>query len=42
MVSSLYGVDQEDKSFWIYLEADAGKLEGVSLELISKGREMCD
>lgn len=42
MVSSLYGVDQEDKSFWIYLEADAGKLEGVSLELIAKGREMCD
>ena len=42
MVSSLYGVDQEGKSIWVYLEVEAGGLAGVSLELIAKGRAMCD
>ena len=42
MVSSLYGIDQEGKSIWVYLEVEAGGLAGVSLELIAKGREICD
>ncbi len=42
MVSSLYGIDQESKSIWVYLEVEAGGLAGVSLELIAKGRQMCD
>jgi electron transfer flavoprotein alpha subunit len=42
MVASLYGVDQEAKSIWVYLEVDGGKLAGVSLELITKGRQVCD
>jgi electron transfer flavoprotein alpha subunit len=42
MVSSLYGVDQETRSIWVYLEGSAEHLAGVSLELIAKGREMCD
>jgi electron transfer flavoprotein alpha subunit len=42
MVSSLYGVDQERKSICVYLEIDAGKFESVSLELIAKGRQICD
>ena len=42
MATSLYGIDQENKSVWVYLEVEAGGLVGVSLELISKGRQMCD
>ena len=42
MVASLYGPDQEAKSIWIYLEVDGGLLAGVSLELIDKGRQVCD
>jgi electron transfer flavoprotein alpha subunit len=42
MVSSLYGKDQETKSIWVYLEGNAERAAGVSLELIAKGRQMCD
>ena len=42
MVASLYSLDQETKSIWVYLEVDGGGLAGVSLELIAKGREVCD
>jgi electron transfer flavoprotein alpha subunit len=42
MVASLYGVAQESKAIWIYLEVDRGGLTGVSKELISKGRQICD
>ena len=42
MVASLYGVDQETKSIWVYLEVDGEVLAGVTLELIAKGREICD
>jgi electron transfer flavoprotein alpha subunit len=42
MVASLYGVDQESKAIWIYLEVEAGGLAGVSIELIAKGRQVCD
>jgi electron transfer flavoprotein alpha subunit len=42
MVASLYGVDQETKSIWVYLEVDGNQLAGVSLELLAKGRQVCD
>jgi electron transfer flavoprotein alpha subunit len=42
MITSLYGIDQESKSIWVYLEVEAGGLAGVSSELIAKGRQMCD
>lgn len=42
MVSSLYGVSEEGKEIWVYLEQDGGQLEGVSLELLVKGRQMAD
>jgi electron transfer flavoprotein alpha subunit len=42
MVSSLYSLDQESKSVWIYLEVESGSLAGVTLELIAKGRKICD
>lgn len=42
MVSSLYGIEQESKSVWVYLEVERGVIEGVSLELIAKGRQLCD
>jgi electron transfer flavoprotein alpha subunit len=42
MVASLYGVNQEAKSIWIYMEVDGGSLAGVTLALIAKGRQVCD
>jgi electron transfer flavoprotein alpha subunit len=42
MGSSLYGIEQERKSIWVYLEVEAGGLAGVSLELITQGRQMCN
>lgn len=42
MVSSLYSLDQESKSVWIHLEVESGMLAGVTLELIAKGRQICD
>jgi electron transfer flavoprotein alpha subunit len=42
MVASLYGAAQESKSIWVYLEVDRGGLTGVSKELITKGRQICD
>lgn len=42
MVNSLYSVEQEDKVIWVYLEHESGVLGGVSLELLSKGRELAD
>lgn len=42
MVASLYGVAQECKAIWIYLEVERGRLTGVSRELIAKGRQICD
>lgn len=40
MAKSVYSVKEESKSIWVYLEQEGGVLEGVSLELLSKGREM--
>lgn len=42
MVASLYGISEESKEIWVYLEQEAGLLECVSLELLAKGREMAD
>ena len=42
MVASLYGVQEEYKAIWVYMEQDSGALENVSLELLHKGREMAD
>ena len=42
MVASLYGVGEEKKALWVFLEQAAGAYEGVSLELLSKGRQLAD
>lgn len=42
MDKSLYGIDQEEKSILVFLEQTEGVLEGVSLELLSKGRQLAD
>ncbi|MFU8772853.1 MAG: electron transfer flavoprotein subunit alpha/FixB family protein [Anaerolineales bacterium] len=42
MVASLYGIEQENKAIWVFLEQEKGVLEPVSLELLTKGREMAD
>jgi len=42
MVASLYGVQEECKVIWVYMEQEGGTLENVSLELLHKGREMAD
>jgi len=42
MVKSLYGIKEETKSIWVFLEQSDGVLESVSLELLSKGRQMAD
>ena len=42
MVESLYGVGEETKSIWIFIEHDSNQLEGVSLELLGKGRQLAD
>ncbi len=42
MVASLYGVQEEQKSVWVFLEQSGGNLENVSLELLSKGRQLAD
>ncbi|MCJ7622445.1 MAG: electron transfer flavoprotein subunit alpha/FixB family protein [Anaerolineaceae bacterium] len=42
MVASLYGISKEKKVIWVYLEQEDGVLENVSLELLSRGRELAD
>jgi electron transfer flavoprotein alpha subunit len=42
MVASLFSVEEEQKSIWVYLEGDSGVFEDVSLELLAQGREMAD
>ncbi len=41
-VESLYGVDDEAKAIWVFLEQMGGSLEGVGLELLAQGRRMAD
>ncbi len=42
MAASLYGVAEEQKAIWVFLEQESGTLEGVSLELLAKGRQLAD
>lgn len=42
MVDSLYGRHEECKAIWVFLETHEGKLEGVSLELLGKSRQIAD
>ena len=42
MVASLYNRDQEKQVICVFLEQEGGRLETVSLELLSKGRELAD
>ena len=42
MVASLYGAAEEQKTIWVFLEQEGGVLEGVSLELLAKGRNLAD
>lgn len=42
MPPSRYGIKEENKSIWVYLEQDEGVFENVALEMLSKGREMAD
>ncbi len=41
MTDSLYGPDKA-RGIWVYLEQQGGELEGVSLELLAKARELAD
>jgi electron transfer flavoprotein alpha subunit len=41
MTKSLYGA-KEASGIWVYLEQSQGQLEGVSLELVGKARELAD
>lgn len=42
MAASLYGPQDEQKTIWVFLEQREGTLEDVSLELLSKGRQLAD
>jgi electron transfer flavoprotein alpha subunit len=42
MVASLYGIEEERKTIWVFLEQEGGSLEDVSLELLAQGRAMAD
>jgi electron transfer flavoprotein alpha subunit len=42
MAASLYGVEEETKSIWVYLEQEGDTLADVSLEVLSKGRQLAD
>jgi electron transfer flavoprotein alpha subunit len=42
LVSSLYGVNDEQKAIWVFLEQMEGEVERVSLEILSKGRQLAD
>jgi electron transfer flavoprotein alpha subunit len=42
MAASLYGIAEERKTIWVFLEHWQDALERVSLELLAKGRELAD
>jgi electron transfer flavoprotein alpha subunit len=42
MAASIYSINEEKKTIWVYLESDQGTLEGVSLEMLTKGRQLAD
>jgi electron transfer flavoprotein alpha subunit len=41
-VKSLYGIEDESKAIWVFLEQMGGTPEGVGLELLAHGRRMAD
>ncbi len=42
MAQSLYEVDSEEPAIWVFLEQEDQAIENVSLEILSKGRQMAD
>jgi electron transfer flavoprotein alpha subunit len=42
MFTGRYSPEEERKAIWVYLEQTQGSFEGVSLELLAKGRQMAD
>jgi hypothetical protein len=42
MVDSSYNPQQQNPAIWVFLESENRNLEAVSLELLSKGRELAD
>ncbi|HET7087442.1 MAG TPA: electron transfer flavoprotein subunit alpha/FixB family protein [Anaerolineae bacterium] len=42
MPASLYSADQAHNAIWVFLEQEGGILERVSLELLSKGRQLAN
>jgi electron transfer flavoprotein alpha subunit len=42
MVASRYTAEEQRQAIWVYLEQTGGELEGVSLELLGKGRQLAD
>jgi electron transfer flavoprotein alpha subunit len=42
MVASLYSVEEENQTIWVYLEHEETELAGISLELLAKGRQLAD
>lgn len=42
MAKSLYGVDSEESAIWVFLEQEGQAIENVSLEILSRGRQMAD
>ncbi len=42
MADSLYGIAEESKSIWVFLEHEEQRLEQVTLELLNKSREIAD
>jgi electron transfer flavoprotein alpha subunit len=42
MAQSLYGIDSEESAIWVFLEQEDQAIENVSLEILTKGRQMAD
>lgn len=42
MATSLYDASEARNAIWVFLEQEGGDLQRVSLELLSKGRELAD
>ena len=42
MVLSIYDIKNESEAIWVYLEHNSGELANVSLELLSKGRQLAN
>jgi electron transfer flavoprotein alpha subunit len=42
LIEPLYGKEEQSDCIWVFLEHQAGRLAGVSAELLAKGRELAD